>query len=232
MNTQAVIATTPTGMAAAQAKLITWMDEKLATIADEFKTTEAMLAQLRIARMATNHAERILDSCRRRERFYTKVRAALEAGYYIIPPFDCQVFAIRTDRESPPENVGRARHLNNDAKVRALPPGLGDYVHPVPEREFSFQDARKHPTEANKVVTEDYYRDTEWKEVEFPVRAMKPELLEATREAMELRIFDTLGIAPYYRQADPIIVGRIKHYKAHKSALTFFIAWWLDREDL
>lgn len=229
MNTQAVIATTPTGMAAAQAKLITWMDEKLATIADEFRTAEAMMAQLRLAHMATNHADRALDSCRRRERFYTKVRAALEAGYYIIPPFDCQVFAIRTDRELPPENVGRSRQLNNDAKVPALPPGRGDYVHPVPEREWRTSGQEKH---GEKMVEVDYFADTGWKEVEFPVRAMKPELLEATREAMELKIFDTIGIAPYYRQADPIIVGTIKHYKSHKSPLTFFVAWWLDRDDL
>lgn len=226
---QSVVATTPSAMVAAQAKLVGWIDGKLAAVEGEFATNEAMLAQLRLARMATNHAERALDNLRRRQRFYEKVKAALEAGYYIIPPFDCQVFAIRTDRDAPPDQVSRVRNPENNAKVPALPPGRGDYVNPVPEREWRTSGQEKR---GEQMVEVDYFADTGWKEVEFPVRAMKPELIESAAHAMKLKIFDTLGIAPYYRQADPIIVGTIKHWKSNRSPLTFFVAWWLDEEDL
>jgi hypothetical protein len=231
MTANAVIATTPTGMAAAQGQLIQWVDEKLAAIAGEFQTNELILGQLRLARMATIHAERAMDSLRRRERFYTKVRAALEAGYYIIPPFDCQVFAVRTDRANPPEDTSRCKNPRNDARVPALAPGKGEYVHPVPSREWKFESDRKS-SDGTKMVTETYYGNTAWKEVEFPMMAMKPELIEATHEAMGLKIFDTLGIMPRYRAADPIIVGTIKHYKSNQAPLTFFVAWWMDRDQL
>lgn len=227
MNT--VIATTPTAMVAAQGQLVAWVDQKLVLIAQEFKTAEALIAQLRLARMSMKHAERTLDNCRRRERFYQKVKAALEAGYYIIPPFECQVFAIRTDRASPPEDVGRVERLNNDAKVPALPVGKGEYVHPVPAREWKFDGKEKR---GDQVVDVNYFGNTSWEDVEFPLMAMKPELVEATREAMEKKIFDALGIMPRYRASDPIIVGTIKHYKSYTAPLTFFVAWWMDRDQL
>lgn len=227
--TQSVIATTPGAMVEAKGKLIGWIDLKLAACEEERRTAEALLVQLRLARSATTHADRILDSCRRRERFYEKVRAALEAGYYIIPPFDCQVFAIRTDRVKPPENVSRIRNPQNDARVPALPAGKGDYTNPVPAREYLCDETVRR---GDKDVQENVYANTAWRDVEFPVRAMKPELIEATRGAMEAMIFDAFAIAPQYRAADPIIVGQIRHYKSNRLPLTFFVAWWLDEKDL
>lgn len=226
-----VIATTPSAMVESQGKLIGWMDNKLAAIEEERRGAEALLVQLRLAHAATTHADRILDSCRRRERFYEKIRAALQAGYYIIPPFDCQVFALRTDRANPPEDTSRCANPNNDAKVNALSPGKGQYVNPVPGRSWKFESERKS-SDGTKMVTETYYANDEWKDVEFPVRAMKPQLIEAARGAMESLIFDALAIAPPYRAADPIIVGHIKHWKSNRLPLTFFVAWWLDESDL
>lgn len=227
--TQAVIATTPTGMVEAQGKLIRWVDEKLAVVAEEFRTAETILAQLRLGRMATTHVERQLTGLRRRERFYEKVKVALAAGYYIIPPFDCQLFAIRTDRVAPPENTSSIRAPRNDARIPALPAGQGKYVHPVPERGFSYDRTEKR---GDKELTVNYFEDVAWKEVEFPVMALKPQLIEAASKALELRVFDALGIMPQYRAADPIIVGQIKHYKPYAAPLTFFVAWWMDYDQL
>lgn len=225
-----VIATTPSAMVESQGKLIGWMDAKLAAIEEERKGAEALIVQLRLARAATTHADKILDSCRRRERFYEKVKAALEAGYYIIPPFDCQVFTIRTDRAAPPKEIDQQRTKWNPPSVPAIAPGAGRYVAPIPSRSLEYTDERTKAD--NTKVVDKFYSNDEWREVEFPVRAMKPQLIEAARGAMESMIFDALAIAPPYRAADPIIVGQIKHWKSGRGPLTFFVAWWLDEKDL
>lgn len=98
----------------------------------------------------------------------------------------------------------------------------------MPAREWKFGDVVKRN---DKEVNEDYYANTAWSEVEFPMRAMKPQLIEATRVAMEAKIFDAFAIAPQYRAADPIIVGQIRHYK-NRTPLTFFVAWWIEEKDL
>lgn len=41
---------------------------------------------------------------------------------------------------------------------------------------------------------------------------------------------DSLGIAPAFRSADPIIVDQLKNPKSG-SPLTFFVAWQLDYSD-
>ena len=71
----------------------------------------------------------------------------------------------------------------------------------------------------------------DWEELELPVRAMKPEIIDAIDQAQQLRIFDALGIAPNYRSADPVICGQIRRPEG-PGVLTFFIAWWLDESDL
>lgn len=231
MTANAVIATTPAAMVEAKGKLLAWVDVKLQSCEEERQQAEALLVQLRLARGATNHANKLLDACRRRERFYEKVRAALEAGYYIIPPFEAQIFAIRTDRDTPPQEVDTDRTKWDAPKgLPALPAGVGRYVAPLAERSFD-HDVKRTRTD-NQVVTDNYYSNDAWREVEFPVRAMKPQLIEAAGRAMEALIFDSLAIAPQYRSADPIIAGQIKHYKANRTPLTFFVAWWLDEDDL
>lgn len=229
----AVIATTPGAMVDAQKRLTGWIDRKLQEIEEERQEAEALLVQLRLARAATTHADKLLNAIYRRARFYDKVRAALERGYYIIPPFDCQVFAIRTDREQPPAEVDNARQKWNHPSVPRVPVGEGRYVAPIPTRSLDHEVKRPDKTNPNNPpLIEKFYSNDEWREVEFPVRAMKPELIEAATAAMDTRIFDALAIAPPYRSSDPILVGQIRHWKSNRSPLTFFVAWWLDYEDL
>ena len=61
----------------------------------------------------------------------------------------------------------------------------------------------------------------------FPVSAIKPVVLEATDIAMADKIFDTLHIA---RRGDPFILGTIKG--ENYSELTFFVAWFLDLNEV
>jgi hypothetical protein len=66
--------------------------------------------------------------------------------------------------------------------------------------------------------------------LEFPVTVAKPHILQATQKAMELRIFDRIGlVGTPQKRADPIIVGQIFRKEGwNETQLTFFIAWWFN----
>jgi len=150
--------------------------------------------------------------------------------YYIIPPFDIQIFAIRTEHAQPSLQAGKSL-WGREQKPRALPAGAGRYVSPVPR--VSHIDTEQEPS-ADRTTTRavKIFGNTSWQDgLEMPVRALKPQVIEATGRALELKIFDALGIAPAYRSADPIIAGQIKR-PGGAGVLTFFVAWWLDEEDL
>lgn len=226
----AVIALNPQQMAEAQATTISWILAKLKSAQEDFDVAEGLASTLRTYGLRVEPAERQMDKAKRRITYYEKVRAALDAGYYIIPPFDIQVFAIRTDRKVPNSQAGDAS-WGRDQNARALPIGVGRYVNPVPVvRKIGTEPRLNHDKTTTREVT--IFANTDWRdELDMPVRALKPQVIEATGQALQLKIFDALGIAPAYRSADPIIAGQIKRPDG-KGELTFFVAWWLDKGDL
>lgn len=226
-----VIATTPAGMVAAQGQMQAWIERKLGVAQRDHADHEATFNALRHAGMRTEVARSQMSRAKHRIAFYTKVKAALDAGYYIIPPFEVQIFAIRTDR-APVADCSK-RDWQKDQVARKLPMGEGEYVDPVVVRYkyATVEDGKNHDGTPRQVAI--YRNAREWDaEIDLPVRAHKPELIEATARAIGERIFDALGIAPAYRSADPIIVGQIMHWKPGHSPLTFFVCWWMDQEDL
>lgn len=225
----AVIALNPQQMQDAQATTIGWVDHRLTQARRELATAEQVFNSLQANKLRTQPASTQIRKARQRIGFYEKVKAALDAGYYIIPPFDVQLFAIRTDRAAPNSDRG-TRHGAYDERSRSLPVGDGQYVSPTPVREVTGQDTKTDS--AGKATFVDIYENTEFREIDLPVRAMKPQLIEATGKALAAKIFDALGIAPAYRSADPIIVGQIKRPGSYAGTLTFFVAWWLDEDDI
>lgn len=226
----AVIALNPQEMQEAQTTTLQWADERIAEAQADVAEAAAMHDELTRMGLRGEQANAISNKARKRLSFYEKVKAALAAGYYIIPPFPVQLFAVRTDRVSPPDERGQ-RTWEKGMNPPALPIGKGDYVDPRPDRVLV--DTIQEPnfsgqgTHAVRV-----YENGPWKDALIPVKALRPQLIVATGEALKLRIFDALGIAPAYRSADPIIVGHIKHWQASREPLTFFVAWWLDKSDL
>lgn len=225
----AVIALTGQQMAEQQTALVQWAEQRIAAVDVELADAQSVAAALQRARMPHGRANAGVNAAKRRRTFYEKVKAALEAGYQIIPPFDLQLFAIRTDRNFAPDDRGDSRWAREQGP-RLLPQGEGRYVHPQPVRREIDTIKRKGSDGVERSVTI-YENDSEWKDAELPIRALKPQVIDAVGKAMELELFDALGIAPAYRAADPIIAGRILHPNGHK-ALTFMVAWWLDRADL
>lgn len=228
MTMNAIIAVNPQQMQEAQATTLGWIDKKLAAADAEFDEAASLRDQLAERGMNVAHAKRLLDKAAKRLKFYEKCKAALAAGYYIIPPFDIQLFAVRTDRAAI-SDIGTS-HWTRDQKGRTLPLGAGRYVNPVVSRDKITTQTEKAGDGTTREVA--VYQNGDWRdEIDLPVRAMKPTLIEAVGRALELKIFDALGIAPAYRAADPIIAGHIRRPDG-KGALTFFVAWWLDEQDL
>ncbi len=229
-----VFATTPAGMIGAQKSLILWCARKI-----KFEKTELAEAQRNYdaakahkwspaawAKEVKKHEGKI--------GFYRKIKMALEAGYYIVPPFPIDVFAIRTNKDRPRDkwqtNKWRDHH---EQQTTVIPPGEGRYVSPDPildRRDFA-QSSKDGQT---RMIT--HWRATEWKDADFPFKLAKAEIMEATRAAMALKVFDQMGALPTHRAPDPIICGQIlfpqKPSYGERKAVTFFVSWWLDTKDL
>ncbi len=159
---------------------------------------------------------------------------ALEAGYYIVPPFPVDVFAIRT-KKWVPKRLDGTNSDNHDQGAMILPANEGRYVDPKPRRE-SYIESEKQRDGTSKAVT--YYAATEFLDADFPFKLARAEIREATSKAMKLRIFDQFGVLPRVRKPDPIVCGQIlvpdkPNYRySQREAITFFVAWWLDTKTL
>jgi hypothetical protein len=227
--TNAIIATTPAALADANHRIGLWLEEKLASAKHELMLANQTFNALQKAGVRTQPAQTQIRHANRRIAFYEKVRAAVQAGYYIIPPFDCQVFALRVKAGNPRTDRDKSNWSNEGQNLKALPIGEGQYVNPTPVRRAVDSETEEKDGKSREITI---YQNIAWEGVEFPIKALKPELIESTFKAMQLKIFDALGIHPQYRAPDPIIIGQIRHYKSFHRPVTFFVAWWLDERDL
>lgn len=227
----AIIALNPQQMAEAQSTTLSWIEKKLAAAEQETDEADKLHESLVARGMRPDVAKSMMNKAARRVRFYEKCKAALAAGFYIIPPFDIQLFAIRTNRVTAKSDKDH-HPWSADQKPQSLAHGEGRYVNPSAPRFKSEVIKEPHHNDPTKTRDVQLYENGNWHdELDLPVRAMKPVLIEAAGRALELKIFDALGIAPAYKSADPIIAGQILRPDG-KGALTFFVAWWLDESDL
>jgi hypothetical protein len=231
--TTAIIATTPLEMQEAGKLTGVWVERKLAEAGRELMLAHEVRDALKKAKLREGPALAQINAATRRVGFYEKVRAALAAGYYIIPPFRVEAFAIRVKEHSSPrlERSDNAwDHMQKPAA--ALPPGEGFYASPDAGRfkVDTVQVKNVHSEGTHDVSI--YENGDDWLGVDLPLIAHRPEIIEAVHGAIEAKIFDVLGIAPESRQSDPIIVGQIMHWRRGRLPQTFFVAWWLDERDL
>jgi hypothetical protein len=220
-------------MQEAQQTTAQWVLQKIRNAHQELAEVAKTRSALEKIEADTKSVDRLAKLAVRRITFYEKIKAALERGYVIIPPFAVQAFAIRVPENSSPK-IDRSRaSWNADESTRRLPAGEGRWVHPRAKREHVETVTEQVPSDTSKTrEIAIYENDSDWLKVDIPIMAQKPEIIDAVRGAMEARIFDALGIAPAYRDADPIIVGQIKHWRDRANPLTFFVAWWMNEADL
>jgi hypothetical protein len=231
MSSPRLIARNHEEMLAANESIKQWMSGKVALLKVEAKELTENLEAAKRNKWRTSGFNSALNRVKQSITFYQKIQEAVEHGYTIIPDFPIDVFAIRTSREFPLAQ----HHFNKDSRwdntqqhpAQSLESGQGDYVNPFPTRLVS--KGIEKDASGKEITTRHFWSDS-FKEMEFPVTAVHPEVLSATQQAMALRVFDEIGICPETRKADPMIIGRILRPKVGwtQKRCSFLIAWFLD----
>lgn len=225
-------ATTPAAMEVAQKDIIQWAIRRTAALEAEITEARAVLEEAKKNGFSVSKFSARLRRLIVKRIFLQKVRVALEAGYYIVPPFPVQIFAVRTTLAKPKYEETFYSGTNFENKGSAAPVGEGRYVRPIPNiLQIREQDGVK---DGVPIIKTKYWPDSFREEIDFPFTMVKPEVINATGKALRELIFDRLGILPSYRTADPIIVGQIEvpTQAGYSNWLTFFVAWWLDTSDI
>lgn len=209
----------PDQMMEAQNQLISWCERKIASVQAEVNELLLAIDHARAFKWSLKVLKSQHQRAEKRLLFFQKFKGALDAGYYIVPNFPVQLFAIRTKKAEPATNYVNSYWDIKREKATGLPPGKGEYRNPFP----LVVRAREKDIE-NKDSSHSYADG--WDELEFPVTMLKPEIIEATNRAMALGIFDQMGILPATRNDDPIIVGQIIRRSGYRTKIvSFMIAW-------
>jgi len=243
-----LVARNPQEMQAAQSNLTAWLKNKLTTVEAEVRDLNASITEARNNNWKFDALTRARNRVIQLETFYFKALMAVEAGYVMIPEFPLDVFAIRVtranvraeDREQ--TSTWGWPTIDNERPDRA-PAGAGEYRNPSQlVRHYEWKTKDKD----GKEVT---YRTTsaaEWQdEVVFPMIAARPGVMNATAEAMTLKVFDQIGVCRPVQQTptgraistrgkgDPLILGQILHERASGlRVISFIIAWHLNLDEL
>ena len=244
-----LVARNPNEMQKAQAGLREWAEKKVIEVRESYEDLKQNYEVSVKNKWKTSALKRLTLLAKQKLEYYEKAKAAIDEGYCLVPNFPMDVFAIRTSQTKPPKFK---RETNpelswdttpNPATVAtdSPPPGEGRYVGDVTT------DSHNVVAVPQKDDTKKLVRKTEaisFSSIEFPMIATKPILLDATSQAMALKIFDEIGILPARKGhflgnrrtpagRDPMIVGRIVRkigYQEH--AMSFLIAWFVDTREL
>lgn len=221
-----LVAFSPKELQTCQSTLSEWCDKKMGFIKDEIFELKENLAIAQKNKWRSSGIANAVRRLQKRVLFYEKIKAAIAAGYLVVPDFPIDVFAIRTAREYPLTKYESQYKDQNKQEPQMLPVGDGEYKNPFPSNE-SVQ--RK---EGEKWVTR--FRAGEFEDIDFPVQIAVPQVLNATSKAMSLKLFDEIGLVrPPSKRGDPIVVGTVIHKQGYSTKrLNFFIGWWFNWNDL
>lgn len=222
----ALTATLPSEMVTSQIDLIAWCERKVLAIQYEVRELYDAYERAKKMKWKFEPLKNLWRVASKRLAYYEKVKAALVAGYYIVPNFDVQFFAIRTKKKTPKDQwtVFNWNSSSHEKPAQELSIGEGEYQNPFPivyEKGVGEGENRKK-----------YSRAEMWDEMEFPIMMAKPEIMEATSRAMSLKVFDRIGVFPGYKKVrsdDPVIIGQIFRKQGNITKIvSFMIAWHLD----
>lgn len=238
-----VVAKNAEEMGEAQKKLIAWADAKTKEVAIEVEEAKKNLEVFKEKKWRTEPLKRVVQKAEKMHTYYTKVKAALEAGYVIIPnmpDFAFDVFAVRTTKKNPSKNLTSSPERSgnrwpDDQKTDSPPVGEGKYVSPDAVLD-SEKILTKHEPGKNPEYSIERWAE-EFKDVDFPFKLAKTQVLEDTAQAMKLGIFDEMIATPAFRRSrpkgDPMVMGRIIHRSGYQTkAVTFLVTWFVDSKDL
>jgi hypothetical protein len=229
-------------MAGPQADLMKFVRTKLASCISQRREQEFAIEDARKHKWNISPMQTVVRRTIKMIQYYEKVLAALSAGYVVMPPIDCEVFAVRINDAARLPNGGETSCLSNRigsqvSEVETNSPPAGDGWYVSPEVIVGWHEEER--TGSNQSP---YKVRVEWPEefddeVPFPLMMAKPVVMSATQCAMERRIFDDIAISPSRTgmKRDPIILGRIRHPKSvrwNQRRLNFVIAWMVRTEEI
>lgn len=225
-----LVALTPADMVPAQHALIDWCGKKIQALKDEADELD-LHQKLAIENgWKTSVVTANLNRTARRITYYEKMRAALDAGYLLVPNMPVDVMAIRVKGDRPAQRSTQARWSAENTPQQLLPSGEGRYVD---DKVFTNEMVTKRAAANGQgEITERTYWPTEYDEADFPIAMTKPVVLDAVGRGMALKIFDRIGRVRNDRspRRDPIYVGQI--IRDSQTMATFFLAWWVDTRTL
>lgn len=235
-----VFARNPQEMNVAQGQLVGWTLAKLGEIRMEELDLKENLEVATKNGWRTTTLKRQLSRTARRLEFYEKVKAALDAGYCIIPNFPIDVFAIRTERGTPVANMERSggnwRPAIGDQQSESPPIGEGAFV--AARADVATRQVQVALKDGKQETRVEAWAES-FRDVDFPFAFAQPAVLEATQRALVDRVFDELGASPTQARrgrGDPMVIGRIYaphgQYDRNTKCLSFVVAWFLrpDRD--
>jgi hypothetical protein len=229
IESNTLVALTPSDMKVAQQQLGEFIYARKVTLDADFKELSSAYESAHKNGWATKALKNQLNKVQRRIVFYDKMLAAVEAGYVIMPSLPMDVIAIRTRLKVPRSSESTASWHQFEQAAQALPAGEGEYQNPTPTRD-NYQDVEKDSEGNDKHVTK-WFPVAFENDLEMPVELCKPQLLDGTRAAMAIKLFDEIGVvrddAAWGRPGDPMVVGTILDPTRGKRRFAFFLAWAL-----
>lgn len=231
-----VIATNHQEMQAAQQVLIRRVAGRLSRLYSEIANLGKNLVLAKAGHLDRSRINSAISKARRRVVFYEKLKAALEAGYTLIPDMEVEVFAIRTTKKEPDEhhhlvtNLYENFFVSVDEQESNRPPlGEGTYVRPGAATQES--KVAKGTDEAGKITyTREAWAEDWQEELLFPFSLAKVRIVEETTRALALKVFDNLGTLPASRRnADPMVIGQVVLKEGwQERRMNFLICWFVD----
>jgi hypothetical protein len=228
-------------MSAAQDKLKAWLTAKIRQCRHDFGELDQACKIAIERKWGSSALKNQAAKAKLRLKFYGKVLAAVNAGYTIVPNFPVDIFAIRVDKSKPQVNnyhtdgYYKSTPSVPSVPTLALPEGDGRYVNDAPLGVPSYQTIKGQDGQSDKIRS--WFKVTDYGEVEFPISCARPVVMEATAQAMAVKVFDAIGICPQRNiRKDPLIIGQIRLHPQRKwetpPHVSFLIAWHLDLRTL
>lgn len=247
-----LVARNPEEMRVAQASLVQWFEAKASILEHDAAELEQSRDLAKQHGWSTEETlKRHARLARRRVDFYRRCKAAVEAGFCIVPNFDVDLFAIRTARRPrrvQSANIFRVREGQGSEGPAA---SQGMLVSPNPTAELAGTrdrtNSRGEPIRdaAGATEREDVWRSDDWtEEIDFPISVARPQIMSETARAMALEIFDEFGVQEGTQRrhtrsgpvkGDPIVVARIIDPRSttySRRFVTFLVAWYVNTQDL
>ncbi|HXP49400.1 MAG TPA: hypothetical protein VN922_05575, partial [Bacteroidia bacterium] len=129
-------ATVPAEMVASQQQLIAWCEKKIVVCSEEVKELGEAAEHAKKNKWKSGPLQAQHNKAIRRVQFYEKIKGALEEGYYIVPNFPIEIFAIRKGANRKPTGKQRSGSRwglgSHRQEFQELPSGEGVYRNPFP----------------------------------------------------------------------------------------------------